>query len=104
MTLLENHGLAYREQNVDIDRFAPHPHNRDGQGLDALCCHELLSKILRDGFSHALTSDATAFEVSPIPSAFAAQFEFQGVLEANCDNMIAHVKRRGWLSKRAPTH
>eukprot|EP00959_Pyramimonas_sp_CCMP1952_P048204 1006196-Pyramimonas_sp.AAC.1 len=66
-----------------VDRFAPHPSNRNTQGLDPLNVQTLLSKMLRDGFSHALTTDATAFEVSPNRDTFSKQMEFQSILESN---------------------
>jgi hypothetical protein len=62
---LDRHGLILRDTRCNSMNIAPHPENREGDGVDPVDVHEVLDNIIAADWDTAETSHAMAFQMPP---------------------------------------
>eukprot|EP00959_Pyramimonas_sp_CCMP1952_P455366 9471438-Pyramimonas_sp.AAC.1 len=76
--LLSDHKLMY-QATKSPEKAGPHPQNRATQGVDVIDVHDLMLRIIKQGWSDIERRRARAIEVSPGAEGV-AQLEFQANL------------------------
>ena len=63
--MLDRHSLIVRDTRCNSMSIAPHPENREGDGVDPVDVHEVLDNIIAADWDTAETSHAMAFQMPP---------------------------------------